>query len=337
MKSNKQILRDKHQMDLEQQECCRLFSIPKSWVLASELNVFFDELNKSLFHGVLPKVLCYWSTPSHSFWGRCHSYIHPNTKRIHSVAIDFPCNSPDGTLYNTMIHEMVHVYQTVINVSLNHNRFFHSINNSKRATYLHQKNGKAEPLLYPPKYVKKNRMWSRAYDIETQLQELSELLFEKPIPIPICWWHSTKTRTRYTLESYWCHTEQTPKPNTLELSKKSFSPMESVLIGILCSIVSWKENGYSKQREYRDELFKRKKEEYFGSPKTYDCSFGQGKQNRTINETFEELLQQYKRDGNQGKYYTPKFLIDAITKETFSSGKTNMLYTLPKRLNKEKI
>lgn len=336
MKSNKQILQDKPQMDLEQQECLRTFTIPKSWMVAPELNIFFDELNTSIFHGVLPKVPCYWSTPVRSFLGRCHSRIHPKTKNRHSVAIEIPCNHPDGTVYDTMIHEMVHVYQTVMNVPLNHNRLFHSINKSKRVTYLHQKKGTVEPLLYPPRYIKKNKMWSRAHDIEVQLQELSELLFEKAVPIPTCWWHSTKTRTLYTLEPYWCHVEQSSKPNTLELSKKVFSPTESDLIYILCTIKSWKANGHPRQREYRKDLFERKKEEYFGPPKTYDLSCGQTKQNQTRDEIFESIFQKFAQDRVQGKYYTPRFIVNAFIKGTVSSGKSNVSHNIFKTLHKEK-
>ncbi|MAA77769.1 MAG: hypothetical protein CL916_00800 [Deltaproteobacteria bacterium] len=155
MKSEKQILRDKPQMDTEQQECVRRFSIPKTWMVAPELNIFFDHLNQSLFKGFLPKVPCYWSPPVRSFLGRCHAHIHPRSKNMHSVALEFPSNSPNGMLYTTVIHEMVHVYQTILNVPLGHNRLFQSINNSKRVTYQHQKKKQLEPLLYPPRNNKK--------------------------------------------------------------------------------------------------------------------------------------------------------------------------------------
>ena len=139
MKSNNQIRQDKPQMDMEQQECVQRFPVPKRWLAAPELDVFFDQQNKTLFKGVLPKVPCYWSPPVRGFLGRCHARVHPTTQNMHSIALEVPSNSPDGALYETMIHEMVHVYQTVLGVPLSHNKLFHSINNSKLVTYLHQK------------------------------------------------------------------------------------------------------------------------------------------------------------------------------------------------------
>ena len=319
MKLEKQIIQDKPQMDIEQQECVRRFSIPKTWMVAPELNVFFDHLNQSLFKGLLPKVPCYWSPPVRSFLGRCHAHVHPKSKKMHSVALEFPSNSPNGMLYTTMIHEMVHVYQTVLDVPLGHNRLFHSINNSRRVTYQHQKKKQLEPLLYPPRNTKKNRMWRRAHDIEEQLQELSDLLFDKPIPIPECWWHSTKTKTPYTLESYWCHTDQMSKPNTLELSKKIFSPNEDHLIYILCTIAAWKAIGGYKRGTYRNELFMRKKREYFGEPQKENFSFSEDIHLDT--RLWKEYISQV---------HTPSFTLGTV-----SSGKTNMFYKLVEQQHKE--
>ena len=318
MKSKKQILQDKAQMDIEQQECVQQFSVPQRWVLAAELNVWYDQLNKTLFNSILPKVLCYWSPPVFSFLGQCHIRRHPKTKYMHSVAIIFPSNSPNGALYDTMIHEMVHVYQSVINTSFAHNKFFYRINNIKRATYLHQNNGNPDIILYPPRNTKKNKMWQRAHDIEKDLLELSELLFEEPIPIPICWWHSTKTRTRYRLESYWCHTEQTSKPNNLELSKKSFSPSEKDLIYILCTIASWKAKGEQKRREYRNEIFERKKEEYFGPPTTFTFTSPSLSKKQTLytDEELAALCQQLEQDRKEGRFYTPRFIVEAMLYQT---------------------
>ena len=327
MKSDKQIRQDKPQMDMEQQECVLRFSIPKTWMVAPELNIFFDQLNKSLFKGILPKVACYWSPPVRSFLGRCHAIVHPKTKNMHSVALEFPCNSPNRMLYTTMIHEMVHVYQTVLGIPLNHNKLFHSINNNKRKTY-QQKKGALEPLLYPPRNNKKNKMWTRAHDIEAQLQELSELLFEKPLLIPTCWWHSTKIRTPYTLESYWCHTEQKSKPNTLEFSQKIFSPNEYHLIYILCTIASWRASGGYKRGKYRNELFIRKKHEYFGEPQKDRQDLSE-KSNMDIRE-WVTSLSQYKP--KLGQHCTPKLILGGT-----GSGKTHMLHKLYEYLQNEDV
>lgn len=325
MKSTKQIIQDKPKMDTEQQECVQRCSVPKTWTAAPELNDFFDRLNKNLFKAVLPKVPCYWSPPVRGFLGRCHARVHPKTQNMHSVALEFPCNGPDGTLYETMIHEMVHVYQTVMGIPFGHNRLFHSINKRKRIAHLKQHKEAPEPLLYPPRKTKKNCMWHRASDIEDQLQALSELLFDKPVLIPTCWWHATKTKTPYTLESYWCHTEQNTKPNILEVSKKNFSPNKHHLIYILCTIASWKAVGNHNRRKYRNELFIQKKRAYFGDPKPHTQSFTKGP---TID--IARLRRILHRASNQESHDTSRFISGTV-----SSGKTQMIHNLYTHVQKE--
>ena len=266
MKSINQIIQDKIIMDMEQQECVERCSIPNTWAGAPELNVLFEQLNKTLFSSMLPKVPCYWSPPVRGFLGRCHARVHPKTQNMHSVALEFPSSSTDGAFLDTMIHEMVHVYQTVMGVPLNHDRLFRCILKRKRATYIQKNKGLLEPLLYPPRNTKKNKKWIHAPVVESQLSALSEVLFETPVPVPKCWWHTTKTRTRYTLESYWCHTDQISKPNSLELAQKICSPTEYDLIYILSTIVSWNEIGNHKRREHRNELFFQKIRTYHGTP-----------------------------------------------------------------------
>ena len=161
-------------------------------------------------------------------------------------------------------------------------------------------------------------MWHRAHDIEDQLQELSELLFDKPVLIPTCWWHSTKTRTPYTLESYWCHTEQTTKPNTLEFSQKVFSPNEHHLIYILCTIASWKAMGGHKRRAYRNELFVRKKRAYFGDPKPHMQSLSEGP-----NIDIDRLRKILHPTSNQEIHHPSRFISGTV-----SSGKTHMIHSL---------
>ena len=166
-------------------------------------------------------------------------------------------------------------------------------------------------------------MWHRATDVEEQLQEYSELLFENPVPIPKCWWHRTKTKTQYTLESYWCHETQTTKPNILVLSEKTFEPKEHSLIYILCTIASWKAIGQRKRREYRNELLMQKNREYFGeTPKNTPLLSDSAPID--AERIIRSLSQKYKRGCAQ-------FPVPMFISGTVSSGKTNMMYIPPNR------
>ena len=311
----------------EQKDCLPLFEQPETWYKAPELNQFYDDLNKHVFDDVLPKVPCYWSPPAKGFLGRCHSRYHSKTNRPHAVAIEIPLNGVDGRMYETFIHEMVHVYQTARMLKLGHDKLFYSILKNKLSKYilLEQKGvfSCLEPLIFPPNLNKKNRFWKEDLELQAELTEMAELLFAKKLIIPTCYRHSTSKSKDFSLHSYWCHQDQCSKPYAIEVSQKTFIKTEKELISMACAIASLQGKGHQNRAAVHTDLYQKKKEEYFGTEEK-DIDFTHiYKSSTNMDEAIQKWLQQVQQK------YTPN-LKNPIRVAT-GSGKTHFylpgLYT----------
>ena len=283
----------------EQKECLTLFTQPETWYRAPELDQFYDVLNTQLFDNTLPKVSSYWAPPAKRFLGRCHTRFHPKTKRPHAVAIEMPINGVDGRMYETFIHEMVHVYQSARMRTLGHDKLFFSILNNKLKKYLslEQKGvfARLEPLIFPPNLNTKNRFWKEAPDIQSELREMAELLFDKKLIIPTCYRHSTSVNHDFTLHSYWCHQDQCSKPYAIEVSKKIFRTTEKELISMACAIASLHGRGYRNRLAVHNDLYQKKKKEYFGTEEK-EIDFAQiFKNSMNIDDAVQTWLEQVKQ------------------------------------------
>ena len=216
--------------------------IPSTWTRAPELDKHYRRCNYLLFDNKLDDVPCYWSEPSFKYKGRCLLSYNPQKRRYQAYAIEVPCNSPDGSLYKTLIHEQVHVLQGVRRYSIGHDARFSQILRHKLRLYRHFLNSgqlkEKEPLWFPPLYQPQNRYWKSAPEVSKSLHRCNKLFFNNQCIIPQVYWHSTRKAPDFRIYTQWCHHTQSPQPIAVELSQKTFSHCDDNILMILSRIAA---------------------------------------------------------------------------------------------------
>ena len=102
----------------------------KHWIEVDSLSTLYDELNGILFEGSLPSIPCYINPKLRRCLGRC-LYIQSGRYSL-PYAIDLSPAAFEEGFFDTLIHEMVHVWQGSVGRKPNHDAVFKSCLNRKK-------------------------------------------------------------------------------------------------------------------------------------------------------------------------------------------------------------
>jgi hypothetical protein len=95
----------------------------KHWTHSVAVSALYEQLNTSLFNGILPNIPCYYNPRLSRCLGRC-LYYQDKDEHV-PYAIDLGPGAQGENLFETLIHEMVHVWQGVLGYTLGHDATFH--------------------------------------------------------------------------------------------------------------------------------------------------------------------------------------------------------------------
>jgi hypothetical protein len=101
----------------------------RHWVYSKTVSQAYLKLNSALFGGRLPELPCYYNHRLKRAMGRCLYY---RDKRSHvPYAIDLGPAARGDSLYETLLHEMVHVWQGVNGFKPCHDQTFRRVLRTK--------------------------------------------------------------------------------------------------------------------------------------------------------------------------------------------------------------
>ena len=107
----------------------------RHWRPSMALDDLYSALNTRLFESKLPTVPCYINPRLKRVYGRCFSRFNRGQSKGETVAIDIAAHSLGGELFDTLIHEMVHVWQVNMGYRPIHDKRFWSTLKTKMAAF----------------------------------------------------------------------------------------------------------------------------------------------------------------------------------------------------------
>lgn len=107
----------------------------RHWRPSMALDDLYSALNIHLFDSKLPSVPCYINPRLKRVYGRCFSRFNRRESKRETVAIDIAAHSLGSELFDTLIHEMVHVWQVTMGYRPIHDKRFWRTFKAKMAAF----------------------------------------------------------------------------------------------------------------------------------------------------------------------------------------------------------